>query len=111
MSTYLLVFRAPKGVTPNSTPESAAAWSAWQQSLGAQLKDRGNPVFASAAVGGEAEGTTLRGYSLVRAADLDSAVAMAKGCPGIGAGMTVEVGEVTDTEDVFDAYLTQHAVA
>jgi hypothetical protein len=109
MSTYLLVFRTPKGFTPS--PETAGAWSAWHQELGARLKDRGNPVFQSVAVGGEPTGTTLGGYSLVRAADLDSAVAIAQGCPGIANGMTVEVGEVTNTDDVFDAYVTEHAVA
>ena len=109
MSTYLLVFRAPKGFV--SSPESAGAWSAWHQGLGARLKDRGNPVYQSAAVGAEPAGTALCGYSLVRAADLDSALALAEGCPGIPQGMSVEVGEVTSTDDVFDAYLTEHAVA
>lgn len=109
MSTYLLVFRVPKGHTPS--PDSAPAWLAWHQSLGALLKDRGNPVYRSAIVGGAPGDTELRGYSLVRAADLDSARSLAEGCPGIDAGVTVEVGEVTNTDDIFEDYVTEHAVA
>jgi hypothetical protein len=109
MTTYLLTFRAPKDCKPS--PATAAEWSAWHQSLGAHLKDRGNPVFRTQTVGAEPGQTILGGYSLIRAADLDAAVAMAKGCPGLGAGMCVEVGEVTNSDDSFDTWLTGHPVA
>jgi hypothetical protein len=86
-------------------------WSAWQQSLGARLKDRGNPVFRAQTVGAEPGETILGGYSLVRAANLEAAVTIAKGCPGPDAGMAVEVGEVTNFDQSFDAWLAEHPVA
>jgi hypothetical protein len=106
MTTYLLAFRAPADYQPS--PEMAAAWSAWQHSLGDRLKDRGNPVFRAETVGSSAAGTVLGGYSLVNAADLDAAVALAGGCPGLDAGMGVEVGEVTNLDDSFDAWVAEH---
>src|SRR5579859_419245 len=57
---------------------------------------------------GEVGDTALGGYSLIRAADLDAAVAVAKTCPGLESGMTVEVGEVTNSDDSFDAWLAAH---
>jgi hypothetical protein len=62
VSTYLFVYRAPADYRPS--PETAAAWPAWQQDLGASLKDLGNPVFAETA-GAAPGGTVLDGYSLV----------------------------------------------
>jgi hypothetical protein len=106
VTTYLLVYRAPADYSPS--PETAAAWSVWHQSLGASLKDRGNPVFRAETIGASPGETVLGGYSLVRAANLDAATALAKGCPGVGAGMSVEVGEVTNLEDRFDAWLAAH---
>ncbi|HLX49592.1 MAG TPA: hypothetical protein VKS82_14790 [Streptosporangiaceae bacterium] len=106
MATYLLIFRSPHDYKPS--PETGAAWSAWHQGLGAQLRDRGNPVFRSQVLGGEVGDTALGGYSLIRAADLDAAVAVAKTCPGLESGMTVEVGEVTNSDDSFDAWLAAH---
>lgn len=106
MTTYLLAFRAPADYHPSA--ETAAAWSAWHQSLGASLKDRGNPIFRAQTLGAEPGETVLGGYSLVRAANMDAAVALAKGCPGLDAGMSVEVGEVTNRDDAFDAWLAEH---
>jgi hypothetical protein len=56
------------------------AWMAWFGELGAAVVDGGNPFGASAAVGG---GSTLgaTGYSIVDAASLDDALALAGGCP------------------------------
>jgi hypothetical protein len=107
MATYLLVFRSSADYRPSA--ETGAAWSAWHQGLGARLKDRGNPVFRAAAVGAKPDGTVLGGYSLVRAADLETAVALASSCPGLDSGMCVEVGEITNSDDSFDAWLDEHS--
>jgi len=106
MTTYLLVIRAPADYQPS--PEMAAEWCAWQHSLGASLRDRGNPVFRAETAGPTPADTVLGGYSLVRAVDVDAAVALAKGCPGLDAGMSVEVGEVTGLDDSFDAWVAEH---
>jgi hypothetical protein len=103
MTTYLFTFRAPKEYVPTS--DTFDTWSAWQTGLGARLKDRGNPGFASAALGASPADTKLGGYSLVRAVSLDEAVGLARGCPLLGHGGAVEIAELDSHEDRFDAWL------
>ena len=57
--------------------------------------DRGNRVVDTNTLGRAAPDTVLGGYSLVRADDLDVAVALAKGCPILESSGGVEVGELT----------------
>ena len=91
-----------------SMPETAAdqekvmnAWIAWFVELGPAVIDGGNPTGRSKTV--SSDGSTdggganpLTGYSLITADDLDGAVALAKGCPVLAAGGTVEVAEAID---------------
>jgi hypothetical protein len=93
MSTYVFAYRAPKNYTPSS--ESVAAWTAWFDSLGDNLVDRGNPVFDRSTVGIAPAETVLGGYSLIAADDVEAAVTFAKGCPIVQFGGGVEVGELT----------------
>jgi hypothetical protein len=103
MSTYLFTFCAPADYAPSAG--TFDAWAEWQLQLGARLKDRGNVAFAAATVGASAAGTTLGGYSLIRATSLDAAVDLAHGCPILSHGGTVEVGELTNQDDLFDQWL------
>jgi hypothetical protein len=93
MSTYLFSYQAPKSYTPS--PEAAEVWSAWFEELGNSVEERGNPTFTSESVGVSRLETQLGGYSLIQAASLDEAIELAKGCPIVGAGGGVEVGEIT----------------
>ena len=102
MSTYLFTFRAPADYAPSAG--TFDAWATWQRKLGARLKDRGNPAFAAAALGASVAGTTLGGYSLIRAGHLDAAVALARGCPLLPHG-AVEVCELANHDDRFDNWL------
>lgn len=68
-------------------------------------------MFRTEIVGAEPGETVLGGYSLVRAPDLPAAVAMAKGCPGLDAGLSIEVGEVKNLDESFDAFLAEHPIA
>jgi hypothetical protein len=106
MSAYLFTFRAPDDYAPSAGTFST--WAAWQVKLGARLKDRGSVAFAAAALGASAVGTTLGGYSLIRATSLDAAVDLARGCPILSYGGAVEVGELTNRDDQFDQWLAQH---
>jgi hypothetical protein len=63
--------------------------------LGANLVDRGNPVLDSRALGNTGADTTLGGYTLIHADDLEAAIALAKGHPLLQQGGGVEVGELT----------------
>ena len=96
MSTFLFSYRMPTGYTPGR-PEALDAWNAWFEGLGARVVTRGNPVFESTSLADCGAGTTLGGYSIVTADDLESAVAMAKGCPALrNPGAGIEVGVITE---------------
>jgi hypothetical protein len=94
MATYLLTYRAPKDYRGGGE-DAIATWQSWLRDLGDALIDPGNPVFSARRVGVTLGDTTLGGYSLVKADDMDAAVALAEGCPFVGVGGGVEVGEVT----------------
>jgi hypothetical protein len=69
------------------------AWTAWLGGLGDKVVDIGNPFGASASVGNGGP-SGLTGYSIVSAASLDEAVALADGCPILEGGKgAVEVYE------------------
>ena len=78
MSTYLIVHRAPKDYVGSA--EAAAAWDAWFEELGANLVDRGNPVFERRTLKTSETDNPLGGYTLVTADDLNAAVALSNGC-------------------------------
>lgn len=95
MAKFVLAYRG--GASVPSTPEEGAAilatWGAWFESLGAAIVDTGAPFSSSTAVGGEVT-ANLSGYSILSAAGLTDAAALAEGCPILANGGTVEVYEV-----------------
>jgi YCII-related domain len=96
MPTFVFAYRAPKDYTPGS-PDTVAAWAAWFDNISESVVDIGKPVFEEPAVLGQAgTDTRLGGYSIVSADDLESAVALAKGCPYLEGGGGVEVGQLAD---------------
>ena len=96
MSSYVLAFRG----RPDRTPQSGedAVWGAWVGRLGPAIADFGNRVgtcrILSARQGEGFDGRVLTGYIVVSADDLDAAVELASGCPGLAHGVSVEVAEV-----------------
>lgn len=99
MTNYVFAYRGGGGApSPEEMEQVMAAWGAWFGTLGAALVDGGNPFGPSRTLhpdgsttdGGGAE---LSGYSIVSAADLAAAADLAKGCPLLGSGGTVEVYE------------------
>ena len=95
MPTYVFAYRAPLDYV-SGQPDAIAAWTGFRTSLGDKVVDFGNPVFEVSSVGNCDERTRLGGYSFVTADDLESAVALAKGSPTLGAGGGVEVGEIAE---------------
>ena len=93
MPDFLFAYRNPVGYTP--TPETRTAWWAWFDGMGEQLAELGKPAVARAALGDcSTDRTELGGYSVIRADDLDAAMAIAKGCPHLEHGGGVEVGQL-----------------
>ena len=83
--------------TPEAQQEAMEAWGAWFGTLGDVVADMGNAFTASATLsdGGASAGGASRatGYSVVTAESLDDATSLAKGCPILVAGGSVEVYE------------------
>lgn len=97
MAKYLLAFHG--GGMPETEEEQAevmAAWGAWMEGIGPDLVDPGAPTGESVTVsaGGTVDGggaNPLTGYTLISAADLESAAKVAATCPIIASGGSVEV--------------------
>jgi hypothetical protein len=84
--------------TPEEGEKVMAAWGAWMGGLGAALVDGGAPLGMSKTVSAkgvadDGGANPISGYSVVEAADMDAAIAMAKGCPILDAGGSVVVAE------------------
>lgn len=94
MTTFLLSYRMPTSYLPGRL-DATGTWLSWFDGMGEALVDRGNPTFESTALGNTGADTAVGGYSLISAADLDSAVVLAQGCPAISEGGGVEVGVIT----------------
>ena len=93
MPEFMFVYRNPVGYAP--TPETRAAWTAWFDGMGQQLADLGKPAVDRTALGNcSADSTELGGYSMINADDLESAMAIAKGCPHLERGGGIEVGQL-----------------
>jgi len=99
MANYLLVFHG--GSMPESPEEGAKvmkAWTDWFGVLGGALVDGGNPVsqvrtIASNGSVSDGGANPSSGYSVIKADNLDAAVALAKGCPVLAGGASIEVAE------------------
>jgi hypothetical protein len=102
MAKYLLSYRG--GGMPATEKEQAkvmAAWNKWYTKLGAAIVDGGNPIGQSQLITAtgdvkKAGKSAISGYTIIEAKSIDAAVKLAKGCPIIKSGGTVEVGETYD---------------
>lgn len=102
MPKYLFVYHG--GKRPETPEEGAVVmdkWIAWLSQLGADIVDGGNParpsktVFADR-VADDGGANPVTGYSLIRARNIDDAVAKASSCPILDAGGNVEVAEAVE---------------
>jgi hypothetical protein len=99
MTNYVLTYKG--GGMPQTEEEqqaTLAAWGSWYESLGAAVVDGGNPFGPSMAVasdGSTSEGAPsgLTGYTIVSAESLAAAADLAKACPVLSSGGSVEVYE------------------
>ena len=100
MANYLLVYRGGSmPETPEDQEKVMRAWTNWFGQLGSALVDGGNPASQTKVIGGDGSvspgGTSSpTGYSVIAADDIDSAVRLAKGCPVLTGGATVDVVEM-----------------
>ena len=100
MANYVLVYNGGgMAATPEEQQKVMAAWGQWFGGLGQALVDGGNPFsgqassIASDGSVGQVGGSALTGYSILKADDLAAATNMAKGCPVLTSGGSIEVYE------------------
>jgi hypothetical protein len=99
MPNYLFAYRrGAEGPGAGDGPEAMARWQAWIGRHSGSMVDPGTPLGPSRmvrpdGVAAESELDCLTGFSIVRADDLDSALAMAGSCPFLEMG-TIEVAEI-----------------
>jgi hypothetical protein len=98
MANYVLVFHG--GSMPESPEEGAKvmqAWNDWFAAIGPAVVDGGNPASRTKTIG--ADGSVSddpagpSGYSIIRADSIDAAVEIAKGCPVLAGGASIQVVE------------------
>ena len=105
MPNYLLAYHG--GGTPEGEEAQAAvmdAWNDWLEHIGEAMLDLGNPVGDTRTVNTDgsvsgAPASPVSGYSIVEADDMEAALAIAKGCPVLADGGSVEVAELIDMSD------------
>ncbi len=98
------IFAYHGGSMPETDEERAqvmAAWQGWMQGMGEACIDMGAPVgmsqtVSSAGVADDGGSNPLSGYTIVEAADAGAACNMAKGCPILDAGGSVEVAPIME---------------
>lgn len=94
---------AYQGGQPPATKEEGAAhmakWQQWIADLGEDAVNPGTPLGASRIV--SADGVSedggdnpMSGFSVVRADDMNAAIEIAKACPFLETGGTLEVAQV-----------------
>ena len=99
MAKYLLAYHG--GGMPETDEERNRVlqqWEKWFHSLGSAVVDAGNPVSRTNTVGngGSVSGAgtnPVSGYSILEADSLEKATELAKGCPVLDGGATIEVCE------------------
>ncbi|ALE07984.1 hypothetical protein AL755_18435 [Arthrobacter sp. ERGS1:01] len=106
MSKFIYIYNGPATpmdqFTEEQSAEVTAAWGAWMGKVGTAMVDGGAPFGARAAVsddGSAAAPSELQGYTIVEAADLDAAKALADGLPFMSEGkgrFTLEIFELID---------------
>jgi hypothetical protein len=110
MKDFLFLFRmngAPAG-SPDEMQAMTKRWMDWIGGIAAQnkLTDRGNRLFPTGKVVKPGNVITdgpyteikesIGGYTIVKADSLEEATELAKGCPGLSVGASVEVREIRE---------------
>jgi hypothetical protein len=107
LSSHLLIFRdaspSYKAISPEEREQLLRQWNAWQERLTAEGKlQQGQPLASMGRLISSANGRlidgpfaeskeAIGGFFLLTVADLEAATEIAKQCPGLQFGLTVEV--------------------
>ena len=103
MPKYVLTFHGE----PDPMPEDPAAkeavmqeWGTWYASMGEALVDGGAPFGETSSIGPDGSGVanpaSMTGYTVIAADDMTGATAIAKGCPVLTNGHSVQIAQAID---------------
>ena len=88
MSKFMMIYKGEATDVADMTEEQGAAvmakWATWMEKVGTALADVGTPFGPGSSVvddGSAGTAASLTGYSIVEAADMDGARALADGHP------------------------------
>jgi hypothetical protein len=102
MANYVLAYKGGSMAQTDAEREAAmAAWGQWFGTLGAAVVAPGNPFGPSTTVASDGSvsnggSSSLSGYSVLGADSLAAAAELAKGCPVLASGGSVEVYETIE---------------
>jgi hypothetical protein len=102
MPNYVLTYHGDMGSMPDdpeAIAEVMAAWERWYGTIGADLVDGGAPFGETSAVGTEGVvdvPASMTGYTIIKAADMEAAKSVARGCPVLEAGHTIQISQSVD---------------
>lgn len=102
MPQFILVYLGgDQPASPEEGKQHFAKYMKWLSSLGEAVVSPANPLKHTSTVNADgtvtAGGTTtMSGYTIVEAASMDAALAMAKACPFLDIGGSLEVSELVE---------------
>lgn len=102
MPSYIIAYHGgEKPESPEEGSKQMAKWKAWLAGLGDAVINPGTPLgksmmVSSAGVSDAGGSDAMSGFSTVKADNLDTAIEMAKGCPFLETGGTLEVAEIKE---------------
>lgn len=103
MPNYIIAYYGePKFKSREEGAQHMAKWKTWMGGLGEAIVNPGYPMGKSKTVSASGVSVSdstvanrLTGFSIVKADNMDAALAMVKGCPHLEHG-TVDVGEAME---------------
>ena len=102
MPNYIIAYHGGnKPESPEEGTKHMAKWKAWVGGLGDAVVNPGTPLgksktVSSGGVSDDGGSNPLLGFSIVKADSMDAALEMAKACPFLDLGGTLEVAEVKE---------------
>jgi len=100
MPDYIIAYHGGnKPASPEEGAEHMGKWKAWIVGLGDAAVNPGTPlgntrIVSSTGISDDGGSNPMSGYSIVKADSMDAALEIAKACPFLDIGGTLEVAEV-----------------
>lgn len=94
MPNYVHPYRQPKDQPLDMG--AAQEWFQWFERIGEHIASQGSAVSTARRLGNVDGSQRVSGFTVISARDLGHASEIAGGCPAIGQGFGVEIGELVE---------------